>query len=121
MSTTLADLQRFLAAQGLENTLWSFATLGVFVESSLLTAVDERIAATAPEYDHTSLALATWALGKLAHRPSVQLVAALRRRMAEVAPACNPQNLTNFVSGFALMGCPLTGDDLEVRDPRHNS
>ncbi len=74
------------------------------------------MAATAAEHDHTSLALATWALGKLAHSPSAQLAAALRRRMAELAAACNPQNLTNFVSGFAMMGCPLTGDDLEVRE-----
>ncbi len=73
------------------------------------------MAATAAEHDHTSLALATWALGKLSHSPSAQLAAALRRRMAEVAAACNPQNLTNFVSGFAMMGCPLAGDDLEVR------
>ena len=107
----------FSATQGLENTLWSFATLGITVQTSLLTAVDARMAATAAEHDHTSLALATWALGKLAHSPSAQLAAALRRRMAEVAVACNPQNLTNFVSGFAMMGCPLTGDDLEVRKP----
>ena len=81
--------------------------------------MDTRIAATAAEYDHTSLALATWALGKVAHRPSAQLSAALRRRMADVAGGCNPQNLTNLVSGFAMMGCPLTGDDLEVRRSAH--
>lgn len=100
--------------QGMENTLWSFATLGVPLQSSLLVAVDAQLAATAAQHDHTSLALATWALGKLAHRPSARLAEALRGRMAEVAGQCNPQNLTNFVCGLALMGCPLEGEDLEV-------
>ena len=35
---------------------------------------------------------------------------------AQVVEACNPQNLTNFVSGFAMMGRPLQGDDLEVHN-----
>ena len=100
--------------QGLENTLWSFATLGMALQGSLPLAVDAHIAVTAAEHDHTSLALTTWALGKLSHRPSAELGAALRRRMAEVAGGCNPQNLTNYVSGMAMMGTPLADGDLEV-------
>ena len=73
--------------QGLENTLWSFATLGLTIQGGLLAAVGGRIAATAAEHDHTSLALATWALGKLAHRPSDALAVALRGRMTQVSAA----------------------------------
>ena len=72
--------------QGLENTLWAFATLGRAPRERVLAAGAVRLAETLRDFNQQNLALTLWAFAKLGFCPPTAILQAAADRAVVLAP-----------------------------------
>lgn len=72
--------------QGLENMLWSFATLGRAPSERVLAAGAARLSDTMRDFNQQNLALTLWAFAKLGFSPPTHILHAAAAQAVILAP-----------------------------------
>ena len=80
------DRHRMPAVQGLENTLWAFATLSHAPRERVLAAAAVRLGETLQDFNQQNLALTLWAFAKLGFCPPTAILKAAAKRAVSLVP-----------------------------------
>lgn len=115
--------------QNVSNTLLAYSKLNIVPGHAALHALMRHAAATMHLFNSQALCNTVWSLGTFRTRADQQLIESFEVRVESLKHELLPQNLTNFLGGFASLGAgrlsptaasPLLSMTLERLRPNHH-
>jgi hypothetical protein len=90
-------------AQGLANTIWAYATLGLTPSDRVQKALSDAVLRLAGEFNAQNVANTIWAYAALGLTPSDRVQKALSDAVLRLAGEFNAQNVANTIWAYAVL------------------